>query len=41
MRIKIYYLFSHLEKFPENLDDVSKEQSEQFQQDNKLMEERY
>ena len=41
MRIKIHYLFSHLEKFPENLDDVSKEKSEQFQQDNKLMEERY
>jgi hypothetical protein len=41
MSIKIHYLFSHLDKFPENLGDVSEEQGERFHQDIKTMEERY
>ena len=41
MSIKLHYLFSHLDYFPENLGDVSKEQGERFHQDIKTMEERY
>ena len=41
MSIKIHYLFSHLDRFPENLSDVSEEQGERFHQDIKTMEERY
>ena len=41
MSIKIHYLFSHLDRFPENLGDVSEEQGERFHQDIKTMEERY
>lgn len=33
MSIKIRYLFSHLDRFPENIGDVSKEQEEHFHQD--------
>ena len=39
--IELRYLFSHLDYFPENLGDVSKEQGERFHQDIKIMEERY
>ena len=41
MSIKVHFLFSHLEKFPENLSDVSDEQGERFHQDIKTMEEQY
>ena len=38
MKIKVHYLFSHLERFPQNL---SEEQGERFHQDVKTMEERH
>ncbi|XP_077153196.1 uncharacterized protein LOC143816558 [Ranitomeya variabilis] len=41
MSIKIHYLHSHLDFFPENLGDVSEEQGERFHQDIKTMEEWY
>ena len=41
MSIKIHYLFSHLDRFPENLWELSEEQGERFHQDIKVMEERY
>ena len=41
MSIKILHLFSHLGRFPENLCDVSKEQSERFHQAIKNMKMRY
>ena len=41
MSIKLYYLHSHLDKFPDNLGDVSEEQGERFHQDIKVMEDRY
>ena len=41
MSIKLCYLFSHLDYFPENLGDVSEEQGKRFHQDIKMMEERY
>ena len=41
MSIKIHYLFSHLDRFPENLGELSEEQGERFHQDIKVMEERY
>jgi len=41
MSIKVHFLFSHIENFPENLGDVSDEQGEGFHQDIKIMEERY
>ena len=41
MSMKVHFLFSHLDKFPENLGDVSDEQGERFHQDIKTMEERY
>ena len=37
MSVKIHFLHSHLEKFPENLGDVSDEQGERFHQDVKTM----
>ena len=39
--IKLHYLLSDLDYFPENLGDVSEEQEERFHQDIKVMEERY
>ena len=39
--VKIHYLHSHLDNFPENLGDVREEQGERFHQDIKTMEERY
>jgi len=41
MSIKMHFLYSHLDKFPENLGDVSEEQGERFHQDIKEMERRY
>lgn len=41
MSIKVHYLHSHLDKFPDNLGDYSEEQGERFHQDIKIMEERY
>ncbi|UYV78908.1 hypothetical protein LAZ67_17000237 [Cordylochernes scorpioides] len=41
MSIKVRYLHSHLDKFPDNLGAYSDEQGERFHQDMKVMEERY
>lgn len=41
MSIIMHFLYSHLDKFPENLGDVSEEQGERFHQDIKEMERRY
>lgn len=41
MSIKVHFLFSHMEKFPENLGAMSDEQGERFHQDMRQMEERY
>jgi hypothetical protein len=38
MSLKVNFLFSHLNLFPKNLGDVSKEQGERFVQDIKQME---
>ena len=37
MSIKLYYLFSHLDYFPENLDDVFEEKGQRFQQDIRMI----
>lgn len=41
MSVKVHYLHSHLDQFPENLGSYSEEQGERFHQDLKTMEERY
>ncbi|GBL99877.1 hypothetical protein AVEN_267924-1 [Araneus ventricosus] len=41
MSLKVYFLDSHLDYFPENLDAVSEEPGERFHQDIKGMERRY
>ena len=41
MSIKVYFFFSHLKSFLDNLGDVSDELGERFHQDIKVMEERY
>ena len=41
MSIKMHYLFSHMDRFPENLGSVSDDQGERFHQDLKEMETRY
>lgn len=41
MSIKIHFLHSHLDRFPQNLGDFSEEQGERFHQDLRTMEERY
>ena len=41
MSIKLHYLFSNLDYFPENLGDISEEQEERFHQDIRTREERY
>ena len=41
MSIKVHFLHSHLDMFPENLGAVSDEQGERFYQDLKVMEGRY
>ena len=40
MSIRMHYLHSHLDRFPENCGDVSDEQGERFHQDIKGMERR-
>ena len=39
--VKLHFLHSHLEYFPENLGAESEEQGERFHQDTKIMEKRY
>ena len=41
MSLKMHFLHSHLEFFPENLGAVGDEQCEKFHQDIQSMEERY
>ena len=41
MSIKMHYLFSHMDRFPENLCSMSDEQGESFHQDLKELETRY
>ncbi|GBN50607.1 hypothetical protein AVEN_77669-1 [Araneus ventricosus] len=41
MSVKVHFLDSHLDYFPENLGAVSEEQGERFHQDMKEMERRY
>ena len=41
MSIKLYYLFSHLDYFPENLGDVGEKQGETFHEDISTMQGRY
>ena len=41
MSVKVHFLHSHLDYFPENLGAVSEEQGERFHQDIKTMEKRY
>lgn len=41
MSVKLHYLYSHLDYFPENLGDLSKKQRERFHQDIRTIEERY
>ena len=41
MSVKVHYLHSHLNRFPEKLGDLSEEQGERFHQDIKTMEGRY
>ncbi|PZC80480.1 hypothetical protein B5X24_HaOG214637 [Helicoverpa armigera] len=40
MSIKVYFLLSHFDHFPENLCDLSEEQGERFHQDIRTMEKR-
>ena len=39
MSIKVHFLDSHLDRFPENFGEISVEQDERFHQDIKIMEE--
>ena len=41
MSVKMHFLFSHMDRFPENLVSTSDEQGERFHQDLKEMETRY
>ena len=41
MSIKVHYLYSHLDRFPDNLDDLSEKQGERFHQDLRTMEEQH
>ena len=41
MSVKIHFLHSHLEYFPENLGALSEEQGERFHQNIKIMKKRY
>ena len=41
MNLKLHFLHSHLDYFPENLEDYSEEQGERFHQDISEMESRY
>ncbi|EFN78793.1 hypothetical protein EAI_16704, partial [Harpegnathos saltator] len=41
INLKLHFLHSHLDYFPENLEDYSEEQGERFYRDIKEMECRY
>ena len=41
MSVKMYFLRSHLDYFPQNCGDLSEEQGEHFHQDIRVMKERY
>ena len=41
MSIKVHFLDSHLDKFPDNFGDFSNKQRERFHQELKIMEDRY
>ena len=41
MSVKMHFLRSHLDYFPQNCGDLSEEQGERFHQDIRVMEERY
>ena len=41
MSVKVHFLHSHLEYFPENLGALNEEQGKRFHQDIKIMEKRY
>ena len=41
MSVKVHFLYSHLDYFPENLGAFSEEQGERFHQDIKVMKKRY
>ena len=41
MSIKVHFLHSRLDRYPENHGDASDEQGERFNQDIKVMEEKY
>ena len=41
MSVKVHFLYSYLDYFPENLGAFSEEQGERFHQDIKVMEKRY
>ena len=41
MSVKVHFLHSHVDYFPDNLGAVSEEQGERFHQDTKMMEKRY
>ena len=41
MSVKMHFLWSHLDYFPQNCGDVSEEQRERFHQDIRVMQERY
>ena len=41
MSLKMHFLYSHLEFFPENLGAISDEQGKKFHQDTQAMKERY
>lgn len=41
MSIKLHFLYNHIDRFPENLGDLSDEQGERFHQDISKMEVRY
>ena len=41
MSVKVHYLHSHLDRFPENLGDLREEQGERFHQEIKTMKARY
>ena len=41
MNLKLHFLDSHLDRFPDNVGDFSEEQGERFHQDIKIMEQRY
>ena len=41
MNVKLFFLHSHMDNFPEDWGDISDTEGERFHQDIKVMEERY